>query len=306
MAPSTGSSGDSQPSRRRRRGRRGSGNSAGRSGTAHGADGQAEPAGSQTGAPAGREADQQGTQPPAKSGRRSRRRRPGRSGRRPQPDGPPADPPAGPGAKPDGQPAGAPGAPAAGRPAMPAPGSTGKPRAASRPHQGSAGNGTNPSARDGKARTRGKYGKPGGRRLRTVDETSAGGLVVDADRASAALIGRLDRRGRLLWSLPKGHIESGETPEQAAIREVAEETGIAGRVLAPLGTIDYWFVAEDRRVHKTVHHFLMEAVGGELSDEDVEVTEVAWVPLAELDGRLAYADERRLVRLAADLLSETA
>ena len=170
--------------------------------------------------------------------------------------------------------------------------------------------GTQPATRAGRSgrsgRPRGKFGKPGGRRLRTVDETSAGGLVVDADRASAALIGRLDRRGRLLWSLPKGHIESGETPEQAAIREVAEETGIDGRVLAPLGTIDYWFVAEDRRVHKTVHHFLMEAVGGELSDEDVEVTEVAWVPLGELDGRLAYADERRLVRLATDMLSESA
>lgn len=155
-------------------------------------------------------------------------------------------------------------------------------------------------------RATGKYGRPGGRRLRTVDETSAGGLVVDAERGSAALIGRLDRRGRLLWSLPKGHIESGETPEQAAIREVAEETGIAGRVLAPLGKIDYWFVAEDRRVHKTVHHFLMEAVGGELSDEDLEVTEVAWVPLGELDRRLAYADERRLVRLATEMLSESA
>jgi 8-oxo-dGTP pyrophosphatase MutT (NUDIX family) len=160
--------------------------------------------------------------------------------------------------------------------------------------------------KSGSGKSGAKFGKPGGRRLRTVDETSAGGLVVDPERASAALIGRLDRRGRLLWSLPKGHIESGETPEQAAIREVAEETGIAGRVLAPLGTIDYWFVAEDRRVHKTVHHFLMVAVGGELSDEDMEVTEVAWVPLGELDGRLAYADERRLVRLAAGLLSESA
>ncbi|HEY8374515.1 MAG TPA: NUDIX hydrolase [Pseudonocardiaceae bacterium] len=143
-----------------------------------------------------------------------------------------------------------------------------------------------------------------GRRLRTVDETSAGGLVVDLVRQRAAVIGRVDRRGRLLWSLPKGHIEPGETVEQAAIREVAEETGIEGRVITPLGTIDYWFVAEDRRVHKTVHHFLMEAVGGELSDEDVEVTEVAWVPLGELDGLLAYADERRLVRRAAELLTE--
>ncbi|HEV7788597.1 MAG: hypothetical protein QOI50_5824 [Pseudonocardiales bacterium] len=144
------------------------------------------------------------------------------------------------------------------------------------------------------------------RRLRTVDETSAGGLVVDHEKSIAAVIGRLDRRGRLLWSLPKGHIEEGETPEQAAVREVQEETGIVGEVLAPLGTIDFWFVAEDRRVHKTVHHFLLRATGGELSDIDVEVTEVAWVPLNELETRLAYADERRLVRRATAMLEESA
>ena len=144
------------------------------------------------------------------------------------------------------------------------------------------------------------------RRLRTVDETSAGGLVVDRAAGTAAVIGRLDRRGRLLWSLPKGHIEAGETAEEAAVREVEEETGIIGRVVAPLGTIDFWFVAEDRRVHKTVHHFLLRALGGELSDEDVEVAEVAWVPLAELESRLAYADERRLIRRATELLEETA
>ena len=99
------------------------------------------------------------------------------------------------------------------------------------------------------------------------------------------------------WSgpCPKGHVEAGETPEDAAVREVEEETGILGRVLAPLGTIDFWFVAEDRRVHKTVHHHLLEAVSGELSDEDIEVVEVAWVPLEELATRLAYADERALV-----------
>jgi len=130
--------------------------------------------------------------------------------------------------------------------------------------------------------------------------------VLDPRRTRAAVIGRLDRRGKLLWSLPKGHIEAGETAEQTAVREVAEETGIQSKVLHPLGTIDYWFVAEDRRVHKTVHHFLLEALGGELSDEDVEVTEVAWVPLGELEELLAYADERRLVRRAAELLTESA
>jgi 8-oxo-dGTP pyrophosphatase MutT (NUDIX family) len=142
-----------------------------------------------------------------------------------------------------------------------------------------------------------------------VHETSAGGLVIDgidgpADGQVAALIGRVDRRGRMLWSLPKGHIEQGETAEQTAIREVAEETGIQGSVLAALGSIDYWFVTEGRRVHKTVHHYLMRFLDGELSDEDVEVTEVAWVPLTDLPSRLAYADERKLAEVAGKLIAK--
>lgn len=150
---------------------------------------------------------------------------------------------------------------------------------------------------------------PSARRyLRRVEETSAGGLVLDGTdmAARAALIGRLDRRGRLRWSLPKGHVEAGETNEAAAIREVAEETGITGRVLAPLGTIDFWFVAEGRRIHKTVHHYLLMAQSGELSDEDVEVEQVEWVPLSELEGRLAYDDERRLIQAVPGLLADTA
>ena len=122
----------------------------------------------------------------------------------------------------------------------------------------------------------------------------------------AALIGRIARKGRLLWSLPKGHIETGESPEDTAVREVAEETGIVGEILAPLGVIDFWFVADGRRVHKTVHHFLLRAVGGALSDDDIEVNEVAWVPLSELSARLAYADERALVERAPRLLADTA
>jgi len=147
-----------------------------------------------------------------------------------------------------------------------------------------------------------------GARLRTVHEISAGGLVIDGidgprEDQLAALIGRMDRRGRMIWSLPKGHIEQGETAEQTAIREVAEETGIHGHVLAALGSIDYWFVTEGRRVHKTVHHYLLRFSGGELCDEDVEVTEVAWVPVNELPKRLAYADERRLAKVAHDLIA---
>ena len=150
--------------------------------------------------------------------------------------------------------------------------------------------------------------RPGpARRLTRVEETSAGGLVVDRGgvRPCAALIARHDRRGRLVWSLPKGHVEDGETATDAAVREVREETGIEGAVLAPLGVIDFWFVADDRRIHKTVHHFLLEAVGGELSDADLEVDEVAWVPLDELPARLSYADERRLLDKVPGLLADT-
>lgn len=142
--------------------------------------------------------------------------------------------------------------------------------------------------------------------LRRVDEVSAGGLVVDlsAPHRPGALIGKRDRRGRLLWSLPKGHLEQDETAEQAAVREVAEETGIRGEIMAPLGTIDFWFVADGRRIHKTVHHFLLRSLAGVLSDEDVEVSEVAWVPFLELTKRLAYPDERTLMQRAGELLAD--
>jgi 8-oxo-dGTP pyrophosphatase MutT (NUDIX family) len=167
--------------------------------------------------------------------------------------------------------------------------------------------GSTPAGGEKPGRARSTRG--GSERLRTVHETSAGGLVIDnidrpREEQVAALIGRVDRRGRMLWSLPKGHIELGETAEQTAIREVAEETGIQGSVLAALGRIDYWFVTDGRRVHKTVHHYLMRCSGGELSDEDVEVAEVAWVPIPELPSRLAYADERKLAEVADELIDK--
>jgi 8-oxo-dGTP pyrophosphatase MutT (NUDIX family) len=111
------------------------------------------------------------------------------------------------------------------------------------------------------------------------------------------------------WCLPKGHLEDGETPEDAAVREIEEETGIRGRVVGSLGTIDYWFSAEGRRVHKLVHHFLLEATGGKLSiegDPDKEAIDAAWVPLTELAKTLAFPNERKIAREAAARLADSA
>lgn len=124
-----------------------------------------------------------------------------------------------------------------------------------------------------------------------------------------ALIARLNRAGRVEWCLPKGHLELDETPEQAAVREIEEETGIQGRIVDGLGTIDYWFSVEGKRVHKHVHHYLLLAIGGVLStagDPDHEAIDVAWVPLPELEERLAFPNERRIAREATARLVDRA
>lgn len=133
---------------------------------------------------------------------------------------------------------------------------------------------------------------------------SAGGLVVDPTGPvpRVALISHRDRRGRVVWSLPKGHVEEGETISEAAVREVFEETGVSAEIVAELGTVSFWFTADDRRVHKTVHHFIMQAVGGEISGESSEVLTAEWVALDQAASRLAYADERRLLTKARQML----
>ena len=140
---------------------------------------------------------------------------------------------------------------------------------------------------------------------RRVDEVSAGGLVIDSTGTKGLLIGRRDlkdqTRERLLWSLPKGHIEEGETPEQAAIREVQEETGIESEIARELGVIDFWFMAGGNRIHKTVHHYLFKEVGGRLAPQITEVDDVGWFPLNEIIELLAYPDEKKLIAKSGEL-----
>lgn len=145
--------------------------------------------------------------------------------------------------------------------------------------------------------------------LPTVEEVSAGGMVVREveGRHQVAIIARYNRGGRLEWVLPKGHPEGEEEHHEAAVREVEEETGIAGTVLTTLGSIDYWFTVPSHRVHKTVHHYLLRATGGELTienDPDQEAVDVAWVELDRLASRLTFLNERRIVEAARELMHE--
>ncbi len=120
----------------------------------------------------------------------------------------------------------------------------------------------------------------------------------------AVIIGRRNNRGRLLWSLPKGHLEEGETPHEAAIREVMEETGLAGEIHGDLGVIDFWFQQDRTTIHKTVHHFLILSKGGQLVGQEGEVDEIAWVGLDQIAMRLTHDDEKQLISKAQALLAE--
>jgi 8-oxo-dGTP pyrophosphatase MutT (NUDIX family) len=141
-------------------------------------------------------------------------------------------------------------------------------------------------------------------RLRAALATSAGGVVVRAEGNRASLVVGMRRRGRdaVTWTLPKGTPDAGETVEETALREVAEETGLEVRIVEPLRAIEYDFVQDGTRIHKTVHYFLMEPTGGDLAGHDHEFEKVRWVPFDEAGSLLTFATERELVAEAQDHL----
>jgi len=126
--------------------------------------------------------------------------------------------------------------------------------------------------------------------MSTEVETSYGGVVVRGDELLV-----ITPTGRTVTGLPKGGMEDGETPEQAAAREVREETGVVAAVREPLGDVRYTYRRGGRRVRKTVHFFLCEYLEGSTEDHDHEVDEARWIAISGARDALTYPGERALI-----------
>ena len=152
-------------------------------------------------------------------------------------------------------------------------------------------------------RRRGRGGRGGGDACRAVVETSAGGVIYRWDGTVARVLLIRDRYHH--WGFPKGHLEGTETAADAALREVAEETGLSELRLGPrLQTIDWHFRFRGRLIHKFCHFYLIECPHGETCPQEEEgITECVWLPLHQAIESISYDNAREVLRLAAEALS---
>jgi 8-oxo-dGTP pyrophosphatase MutT (NUDIX family) len=140
----------------------------------------------------------------------------------------------------------------------------------------------------------------------TKEQVSAGGVVYRR-REKKIEVALISVGEPARWQLPKGLVGRGETPEEAALREVAEETGLACETVAELERVEYWYFSKGgaRRVrfHKFVHFYLMRHVSGDVSGHDGEVNEARWVEMEEAERVLAFRGERKVLAGAREKLS---
>ena len=136
---------------------------------------------------------------------------------------------------------------------------------------------------------------------------SAGGVVYRRGGSSGLEVVLVARPRERLWALPKGKPEPGESIEQTALREVAEETGLRVAIdrREPLGSIRYSYEAprEGGRVNKVVHHYLMQPIGGDLEHHDEEYDLAGWFDAHEACKRMTYGNERSIVERAIEALN---
>jgi 8-oxo-dGTP pyrophosphatase MutT (NUDIX family) len=130
------------------------------------------------------------------------------------------------------------------------------------------------------------------------DETSAGGVVFRFDGREPLVL--LIRDSYQNWGFPKGHIELGERPEQAAVREVAEETGLGElTVRGAIDTINWFFRFRGQLIHKFCHFYLIETPESETSPQRAEgITACRWTSFGEAESLISYANAREILRRA--------
>lgn len=138
-----------------------------------------------------------------------------------------------------------------------------------------------------------------------IKHLSSAGGVVYRKTGGTVQVALIATRGRAVWTLPKGMIDKGEQPETTALREIAEETGLTGKIVAPLGQKSYWFYQknENTKFRKTVTFFLVEHVSGDTADSSTEVDEARWVPLDEAAAAVTYKSDREILEKAKELLA---
>jgi 8-oxo-dGTP pyrophosphatase MutT (NUDIX family) len=142
-------------------------------------------------------------------------------------------------------------------------------------------------------------------RRKTRNEHSSGGAVIDF-RDGAPFVAMIATRGRTRWGLPKGAVSPGETSQQAALREVQEETGLDAEIVGLLDTIEYFFRAGDTLIRKSVDFYLMHYAGGTLTPQLSEVDDVEWVALPEAIQRASFDSERKLLSSALEQIESVA
>jgi 8-oxo-dGTP pyrophosphatase MutT (NUDIX family) len=151
--------------------------------------------------------------------------------------------------------------------------------------------------------TRRKPSRGGDGRRGDEQERSAGGVVVRGEQAIVIVPTRRGAQGQKVLALPKGHVDPGETPDQTALREVREETGVEAALVEKLGDVRYFYQRGGKRIFKRVTFYLFAYLGGSLDDHDDEVEEARWIPLSEAVSALSYDGEREMAERALSAIA---